>query len=206
LWHEGKEKCLVILGNDYATAHRLTDGSEIWRVGGFNPNAQGKYITSHRIISSPAAEGDILVIPTCRDLDIFAMKPGATGALKPANPAELWRKPKGAPDVPTPLVHDGIVYLCGEFGMLRCWDGTSGNEYYSKQLHKIRYRASPVLADGKVYLTSRDGYFTVVKEGRKLEQLAENHLPDEFTASPAISGGRIYLRGFEYLYAIQAGK
>ena len=132
LWHEGKETCLVILGNDYATAHRLTDGSEIWRVGGFNPNAAGKYITSHRIITSPASEGDLLVIPTCRGLDIFAMKPGATGRLQPGNPFELWRKPKGAPDVPTPLIKDGLVYLCSENGRLSCLEGKTGVELYSK--------------------------------------------------------------------------
>ena len=68
-------------------------------------------------------------------------------------------------------------------------------------------KLAPVYADGKVYVTSRDGYVTVVKAGPKFEKLAENRMPDQISASPAISGGRIYLRGFETLYAIgPAGK
>ena len=65
-----------------------------------------------------------------------------------------------------------------------------------------RYRASPVYADGKVYLTSRGGTVSVVKAGPKFELLATNKLPDEISASPAIADGRIYLRGFKALYAV----
>ena len=63
-------------------------------------------------------------------------------------------------------------------------------------------RASPVAADGKIYLTAKDGTFTVVQAGPELKILAKNKLPDQFTACPAISNGRIYLRGYESLYAI----
>ena len=68
--------------------------------------------------------------------------------------------------------------------------------------NSTRHRASPVYADGKIYVTARDGTFSVVKAGPKFELLAQNRLPDTFTASPVISGGRIYLRGFKALYAI----
>ena len=60
----------------------------------------------------------------------------------------------------------------------------------------------PRFADGKVYLTARDGTVTVVKAGPKFEVLASNKLPDVIAASPAISNGRIYLHGWENLYAI----
>jgi outer membrane protein assembly factor BamB len=203
LWQEGKEMCLVVVGCDYATCHRLTDGSEVWRLSGLNPKAS----TSHRIITSPVAVDDVLVLPTCRELLVFAMKPGARGNIAPGHANELWQKAKGAPDVPTPVIYDGLLYLCGADGFLTCWDARTGKSHYDHQrLHPSRYRASPVYADGKLYLTSRDGNFTVVKTGTEFKVLATNTLPDEFTASPAISNGRIYLRGFETLYAIQAKK
>jgi outer membrane protein assembly factor BamB len=211
VWHEGGETCLVILGNDYVTCHRVTDGSEVWRASGIQP-ANGKYFMAHRIISSPAAEGDLLIVPTARNMHLFAMKPGAKGAtLTPGNPFELWRNPDGAPDVSTPLVKDGLVYLCGAGGkkgsgnaQLLCLEGKTGKLLWKTPLQQSRYRASPVYGDGKVYVTNRDdGVVTVVKAGRKLEILANNVLPDEFTASPAIANGRIYLRGFHDLYAIQ---
>jgi outer membrane protein assembly factor BamB len=203
LWQEGKEMCLVVLGCDYATAHRLRDGSEIWRLSGLNPKSNYNY--AFRIIASPVAASDMLVVSTARGGQVVALKPGASGTIDPGSPFEQWRKPKGAPDVPSPLIHDGLVYLCSENGALACLDAMTGKELYKERLHASRYRASPVYADGKIYTTARDGYFSVVKAGPKFELLATNQLPDEFTASPAISQGRIYLRGFKTLYAVEAG-
>src|SRR5262249_17301123 len=122
--------------------------------------------------------------------------------ITPGNPSEQWRLAKGAPDVPSPLIHDGQVYLCRENGVLVCVDAKTGAKLYEEPVHRTRYRASPVFADGKVYLTARAGTFQVVKAGPKYDLLAKTELPDEFTASPAISNGRIYLRGFKALYAI----
>jgi outer membrane protein assembly factor BamB len=204
LWQEGKEKSLVVLGCDYVTAHRLTDGSEIWRLGGINPKA--KYQNAFRIIASPVAVDDLLVVPTARGQQVFAVQSGASGTIKSASPVPLWRNPTGAPDVPSPLIHDGLLYLCRENGLLICLEAKTGKELYNKRLHNALYRGSPVYADGKIYLTARDGYISVVKTGPKFELLAENQLPDEITASPVIANGRIYLRGFKTLYAIQAGK
>jgi outer membrane protein assembly factor BamB len=73
-------------------------------------------------------------------------------------------------------------------------------------VYSDRYRASPVYADGKVYLTSRKGVITVVKAGKEFAQLAENNMDEDISASPAIADGTIYLRTFEALYAIREGK
>ena len=69
--------------------------------------------------------------------------------------------------------------------------------------HRTRHRASPVFADGKIYLTARDGKFSVVKAGPEFELIAQNDLEEEISASPAISNGTIYLRTFEALWAIR---
>src|SRR5205085_1960617 len=96
------------------------------------------------------------------------------------------------------------VYLCSaENGTLVCLEAKTGKELYSERNHAARYRGSPVYADGKIYLTSRDGVVTVVEAGPKFKRLAENHLPDQMSASPALSNGRIYLRGFTALYAVE---
>ena len=201
LWQNGKEMNLVVLGADYTTGHRLSDGHEIWRLGDLNPKA--KYSTALRIIASPVAYPDVLMVPTARGGIVVAVKPGATGMIKTGSPYELWRTAKGAPDVPSPLVHDGLVYLQRETGVLICLDAKTGKELYQERLHSERYRASPVYADGKIYLASREGNFSVVQAGPKFKLLATNTLPDVFAASPAIAPGRIYLRGFRTLYAIQ---
>jgi outer membrane protein assembly factor BamB len=200
LWRKGKEEYLVIHGCDYTTAHRLDNGAEIWRLGGLNPkNRYNRYL---RFVASPVASADLIVVPTAKNGPVVGVKPTASGLILPGDKQEQWRLPRNTPDVPSPLIHDGLVYLCRENGVLLCLDAKSGQEYYSQRLHASRYRASPVYADGKIYLTARDGTFTVVRAGRKCEVLASNRLPDEFTASPAVSGGKIYLRGFKTLYAI----
>jgi outer membrane protein assembly factor BamB len=205
LWTEKGEPHLIVSGCDYATAHRLEDGSEVWRLGDLNPPAPGaKYNQMYRIIASPAASKELLVVPTMRVGPVVALKPGAKGMVRLGSEFELWRR-KNSPDVPTPLIHDGLVYLChAEKGMLTCVDGKTGRQVYEEPLHNSRYRASPVLADGKIYIVARDGTFSVVKAGPKFELLATNTLEDDFTASPAIAGGRIYLHGYGNLYAIGA--
>jgi len=144
------------------------------------------------------------VVPTMRVGPVVALKPGAKGMVKSGSPFELWRR-KNSPDVPTPLIHDGLVYLCNaDKGQLTCVEGKTGRQLYEEPLHNSRYRASPVFADGRIYVTARDGTFSVVKAGPKFELLATNTLEDDFTASPAIANGRIYLRGFGNLYAVAA--
>jgi outer membrane protein assembly factor BamB len=207
LWRNGKDAYIVVNGSDYATAHSLKDGSEIWRLGDLNPKS--KYQTSFRIIASPTASADVIVVPTARAQLMVAIKPDAKGMITANSAAELWRRPKGSPDVTTPLIHDGLLYVCSDqTKFLACWDAKTGKEFYNERLPDSRYRASLVLGDGKLYVTGRDnGTFLVVKAGQKYELLATNKLNDFFTASPAIADGRLYLRGFKSLYAIeQAGK
>jgi outer membrane protein assembly factor BamB len=200
LWTDGKASYLVVLGADYVTAHRLGDGKEIWRLADLNPKS--RYSDAFRIIASPVASADLIVAPTARNSVVVGVKPGAKGLIEAGSPMEQWRKAKGAPDVPSPLIQAGLVYLCGASGILTCLDAKTGEQQYEKALHVNRYRSSPVFAGGNVYLISRDGYFSVVKAGPTFELLEVNQLPDEFAASPAIANGRLYLRGFKTLYAV----
>jgi outer membrane protein assembly factor BamB len=208
-WQNGKDTYLITHGNDHAIAHSLKDGSEIWRVGDLNPLPNERYHSTRRYVASPVATPDLIVVPTAKNGPVVGVKPDAKGLIKIGGEGEQWRRPAGTPDVPSPLVYDGLVYLCRETGAggLVCLDAKTGKELYTQRLHDARYRASPVYADGKVYLTARDGVVTVVKAGPKYDLVAVNRLPDQMTASPAVSNGRIYLRGWEALYAIgPAGK
>jgi outer membrane protein assembly factor BamB len=196
--HNGEDDYLIVHGNDYATGHRLTDGSEIWRVGDLNDKKN--YNSAFRFVTSPTATADLIVVPSCKNGPVVAIKPNATGMVNTGNAAELWRY-KRTPDVCCPLIADGLVYLCGD-GNLACLDAKTGKEYYSERTHSGKYRGSPVAADGKIYLPCQDGTVTVVKAGTKFEVLATNKLPDYINATPVIADGRIYIRGWDSLYAI----
>lgn len=210
LYQKGQEEYLIVHGCDYTTAHRLDDGSEVWRLSDLN--SKERYDRTFRIIASPTVAGSVVIVPTCKGGPVVALKTDAKGIVRTGDSAVQWRieggrdKPTSTPDVPCPLVHDGLVYLIREVGRDRgvviCLELSTGKELYRESIHQARYRASPVLADGKIYLVARDGMVTVIKPGSKFEQLAKFQMPDQIAASPAIANGRIYLRGFEKLYAI----
>ena len=67
MWQNGKDAYLVIHGNDYAIAHNLEDGSEIWRVGGMHPRLP-KYRQDIRFVTSPAVSPDLIVVPSAKNV------------------------------------------------------------------------------------------------------------------------------------------
>jgi outer membrane protein assembly factor BamB len=204
VWKSGKDEYLLVHGNDYTTALSLKDGSEIWRVGDLNH--KDHYNMTYRFVSSPVATPDLIVVPTCKGGPVVGIKPDATGSFGAGGKGELWRLSKGTPDVPSPLVVDGLVYLAPD-GTFACLDAKTGKELYRERTQTGIHRASPVYADGKIYVAAEEGTVIVLKPGTKFEVLAKNKLSDTITASPVVADGRIYIRGWNNLYAIsQNGK
>jgi outer membrane protein assembly factor BamB len=181
-------------------AHRLEDGAEIWRCGGLNPKEH--YNPTLRLVASPATAPGIIVVPSAKNGPVVALRPDGKGDITGSKEVVIWKRPRNTPDVPSPVIHDGLVYLCRENGDVLGLDAKTGEEIYHKQTTWSKYRASPVYADGKLYITSRDGDVTVAKAGKEFEILAKNELGEQIAASPAISNGRIYFRTFEALWAI----
>src|SRR5262249_14010243 len=147
VWRKGGEAYLVVHGNDYCTAHSLDDGKEVWRLTGLNPQRPGaNYHPTQRFVASPVVTPDLLVVPTAKTGAVGGVKPDARGTISRGGAGEQWRLSQNTPDVPCPLVHGGLVYLCRETGMLICLDAQTGQELYAVQNHRARYRASPVFA------------------------------------------------------------
>lgn len=201
LYRDGQREFLLTHGCDYIVAHSLQDGHELWRCGGLNPKTS--YNETLRFVASPVAVPGLIVVPSAKDGPVLGLSPAARGDITGSNEAHVWTRAHNTPDVPSPLVVDGLVYLCRENGVLLCLDAQTGKQYYQERAFSDRYRASPVYGDGKIYLTARGGVVTVVKAGKDFEILASNDMQEPMSSSPAISNGRIYLRTFEALYAIE---
>jgi len=204
IYRDDTQAFLLSHGADYTVAHSLDDGHELWRCGGLN--SPGNYNESLRFVASPAVGDRLIVVPSAKGGPVYGLRPGGQGDISESEEFVVWRYPDKTPDVPSPLIHDGLVYLCRENGNLMCLDAETGEEYYHKKTVRDRHRASPVLADGKIYLTSRSGTITVIRPGKQFEILAQNELGEEISASPAISDGTIYLRTFSSLFAIRPGE
>lgn len=191
----GKTTEIVITGGDCVTGHDPANGKELWRANGLNPDNNPFY----RIVASPIVFDNIIYAPT-RVKPLLALKVGGRGDITSSH--VLWSTPNG-PDVPTPVTDGKYFYMINDKGIMWCLDAKTGAEVYAQQrIKSATYSASPVLADGKIYITNEDGLTTVIAAGPKFEVLAENSLNDYVLSSPAISDGRIYIRTTQHLYAI----
>lgn len=201
LYRDDERAYLLSHGADYVVAHDLNDGSEIWRCGGLNP--KGNYNPTLRFVASPLAVPGLIVVPSAKNGPVLGIRPNAQGDITASESWLQWVRDANTPDVPSPLLVEGLVYLCRENGNLICLDAKTGEEYYQEATERDRHRASPVYADGKIYLTGRKGVVSVVQAGKEFKLLSRNDLGEQISASPAVSNGAIYLRTFDALYAIR---
>jgi outer membrane protein assembly factor BamB len=187
---------IVVTGGDAVTGHDPKTGQELWRARGTNPTREGNY----RVVASPVVAGDLVIAPT-RIKPMLALRAFGRGDVTQS--ALAWSF-DGGPDVPTPATDGKLLYVLTDRGLLSVLDVATGKVHYGPQrVHTAPYSASPLLADGKVYLTAEDGVTTVVKAGPTFEVLAENALDGEFTlSSPVATGGQVFIRTRAALWAI----
>jgi outer membrane protein assembly factor BamB len=191
---DGKAE-IVVTGADVVTGHDPATGRELWRASGLNPGNEGNY----RLVASPVAVGDIVVAPT-RVRPMLTLRAFGRGDVSESH--LLWSFDRG-PDVPTPATDGTHLYVVTDKGVLWCLDLRTGKPFYGPERLAVgTYSASPLLADGKVYLTSEDGLTTVVKAGPVFERLAENPLEGFTLSSPSAASGQLFLRTTDALYCI----
>ena len=160
---------IVISGADCVTGHDPATGKELWRATGLNPDHHSDY----RTIASTVVFGDLFFVPT-RVRPLLAFRAGGRGDISESH--RLWSFNNG-PDVPTPVTDGKYFYTVNDRGIMWCLDARTGQEIWgSQRLKPAVYSSSPVLADGKLYVSNEDGLTTVVKAGAKFEVLAENDM------------------------------
>src|SRR5882672_11144258 len=113
-----------------------------------------------------------------------------------------WKYQRSIPQLPSPLLYRNVLYMINDGGVLSTFDPETGAVLQQSRMRGAidHYYASPVAADGKVYLLSQSGVVTVLKAGGKPEALTVYELDDESYATPAIADGRIYIRTRSALY------
>jgi outer membrane protein assembly factor BamB len=186
---------IVVSGADVVTGHDPATGAEVWRAEGLNPSGDGIY----RIIASPFVRDGIVYAPS-RERPMLAMKAGGRGNITRSH--VLWRFMNG-PDVPTPVTDGTYVYVINDRGIMSCLDAKTGAAIYERQrLRPSTYTGSPILADGKIYVTNEDGLTSVVRAGPNFGVIAENDLGEYTLSSPAVSDGQLFIRTNKFLYAI----
>lgn len=197
----GERAELVTNAPNFIRGYDPMTGRELWRLGG----------SSKITAPTPIVAGGLVVVASGRapERPIFAIRPGASGDITLAggarsNASVAWSWTQRGPYMPTPLAYEGLVYALANQGLFDCYDALTGAEVYRQRIaHRgSGFSASPVAADGRIYLASEDGDIFVVKAGRTFELLATNNVGEPLMATPAIAGGMMYVRGEQYLVAI----
>jgi outer membrane protein assembly factor BamB len=131
---------------------------------------------------------------------ILAIRVGGEGDMTEKSVA--WAYHKRVPQLPSPLLYQGVLYMVNDGGVVTSLDPATGEVRSQGRLKGAvdNYYASPVAADGKIFMSSELGKVAVVKPGGSLEILAVNDLGDLIYATPAIDGGRLYVRTRGALY------
>jgi outer membrane protein assembly factor BamB len=200
-WTEaGGRPELIITGGDVISGHDPATGAEYWRADVLNPQRARNY----RIVASPTVVGDLIIAPT-RNNPMVAIRPGGKGDVAGTHVA--WTFAQG-PDVPTPVSDGKLLYIVRDGGVAFALDVRTGETVYGpERLPPGTYSASPILADGKIYVTTEEeGITTVYRAGPKFEILASNRLAEDCSpyclSTVAISDGQLFIRTASFLWAI----
>jgi outer membrane protein assembly factor BamB len=194
---------LVTNASNFIRGYDPDTGVERWRLGG----------SSKITAPTPVFGGGLLVVASGRapERPIFAIRPGGQGDITPEASAEsskhlAWRKTGRGSYMPTPLIYGDILYVLGNAGLFDAYELSTGAEIYRQRLeHRgSGFSASPVAADGRIYLSSEDGDMLVVRSGRTFELIAKNPMGEPLMATPALAGGTMVVRGEKHLFAIAA--
>ena len=192
---------LVTNASNFVRGYDPKTGKELWRLGG----------SSKISAPTPIYSNGLHIIASGRppERPIFAVRQGSRGDLTLVNGATenaqvAWSKTGRGSYMPTPLAYRDIVYVLGNNGVFDTYEAATGEELYRQRLPLVGsgYSASPVAADGKIYLSNEDGEMLVVQAGRTFKHLATNSMGETIMATPALSDGVMYVRGAATLFAI----
>lgn len=146
---------------------------------------------------------DALALVAAAKNSAFALQPGGNGDVTETN--VRWRKAEGLPYVSSAIVYGGQLVMVKDGGIVTAYDAASGEQLYQKRVAAPgKYYASPVAANGHIYLASlADGTITVLKAGAKMPEVVAKNPPldERLGATPAIAGNTLYVRTAEHLYA-----
>src|ERR1039457_211341 len=191
----GKKQVLVA-ATKFVAGYDLETGKLIWQTTGLGRNA---------IPMPVVADGVAFVMSGYQAPNLLAIRLGREGDLTGTD-AILWQNQRGNSYTPSPVLHEGKLYVLTDSGTISCFDARTGKPFYAQQRlpKSYSFKSSPVAANGKLYLSTEDGDVVVLRMGEKFDVLATNTLADQvFIATPAIMDGAIYLRGQNTLFCIK---
>jgi outer membrane protein assembly factor BamB len=187
------KKQIISAGSDAVMSYEPKTGREIWKVA---------YPGGYSVVPRPVFGGGLLYVCTGYNSPILlAIRPeGAKGDATKTH--VVWRITKAVPHNPSPLLVDDALYLVSDKGVLTCLDARTGEERWQQRIGGD-FSASPLYADGKIFLQNETGDGIVVKSGPQYEELARNPLGEKSLASYAVGDGALFIRTERHLTRLE---
>jgi outer membrane protein assembly factor BamB len=193
--HEGKAQ-VILAATKRVRSYDLETGETLWEVGGLSRN----------VVATPVATEGLAFVANSYDWRaMLAIRLSARGDLT-GTPAVVWTRDRDTPYVPSPALADGMLCFIKHLqNVLTCVEAATGKVRFGpRRLPGVQgVFASPVIADGRIYVPGRNGVTSVVDLSEPYGTLATNRLDDSFSASPAVVDRAIFLRGEASLYRIE---
>ncbi len=200
--YPGKARSEIVTNaSNFIRGYDPATGKELWRLGG------SSMITA----PTPVFWGELIVVASGRRpvAPIFVLRAGASGDItlpegRTSNSHVAWNRRQRGSYMPTPIIYQGYLYVLGNAGLFDCYELESGKEIYRERIpHQgSGFSASPVAADGKIYLSSEDGDIFVIQAGPKFEVLGKNPMGEPLMATPALAGRTMFVRAEKHLFAV----
>lgn len=188
---EGDRQLVIVPGAHATMAYDLNSGAEVWkhRYNGFSN------------VSRPLVGHGMVYLNTgYMRPRVLGLRLGGTGEI--TDEACAWSVDKAAPNKPSLILVDDLIYMVTDkSGVFTCLDAKTGEQVYQQRLGG-NFSASPVYANGLLYLSDEDGKTSVIRPGRTFEVVSTNELQEGCLASPAVSGKSLILRTRRHLYRI----
>jgi len=183
LVNTGKRMELILTTNPNVNSYDPQTGKELWNVACLSGE-----------VGPSAGYTEGMVFAANEYAKLVGIKIGAT-------PEVAWEADEFLPEVSSPLAVNSLLYVATTYGVLACYDAKSGEKLWSQEYGDSFY-ASPVYADGKVYITDMTGKTHVVRNTRDYQLIGTSELGEKAVCSPVFQNGRVYLRGMNNLYCI----
>ena len=188
----------IVAATKRTRSYDAATGELIWEAGGLTGNVIPMPVVGH---------GMVYVMSGFQGNSIQAIKLTSRGDISETDNI-VWSTRRSAPYVPSPVLSGDRLYMCKtNDAYLSCLNALTGEVHYQDQpLPGLRgVYASPLAANGYLYVVGRDGTVLVLKDAPKFEVVATNKLNDPIDASPVMLGKELYLRGHGFLYCIAEG-
>jgi outer membrane protein assembly factor BamB len=192
---------LVTNAANFIRGYDPRNGKELWRLG------RSSFITA----PTPVFANDLFVIASGRapERPIFAVRAGGRGDLTLPENADhsgsvVWSRTGRGSYMPTPLIYNGILYVLNNNGIIDAYNVKTGEELYRQRMPEIGsgFSASPVAANGKIYISSEDGEIFVIAAGNTFKHIGTNSMNELLMATPALSQGSMFIRSSQSLTAV----